>query len=180
MDISQCVLNPLITYTKQGGEVNKIIYSLPLRNKPSRSTKLYFQCLHWTLISEITEEKKETPLAQTIIGSVESLWFLGLCTETIGCFNQAVHQTFLTLLKAEREFAYTCMHVCVHSCIWEWECSCMSCVSVFVREKESLEDWQLQQSLHAGLNARLARSGSGSSGCLLPFGTQWLEYPLLY
>lgn len=36
------------------------------------------------------------------------------------------------------------------------------------RQEASPEDWQLWQSLHAGLNARLVQSGSGSSGCLAP------------
>lgn len=65
----------------------------------------------------------------------------------------------------------------INTCICVWVSVCSACVCVCVwgwvserqrereRQKESPEDWQLQQSLHAGLNARLVQSGSGSSGC---------------
>lgn len=74
-------------------------------------------------------------------------------------------------------YIYIYMHVRVCA-LWcaaafrRGECSC-ECL----RQKENPEDWQLSQSLHAGLNARLVQSGSGSSGCLLPFDTQWLLIP---
>lgn len=178
MDISQCVLNLLITYTKPGEEVKKIVHSLPLHNKPSSSKKLYSQYLHWTLISEVTGKKRKRLLW------LKLLWSLKIAGDFSRCFNQVVQQTFLYIVHSRERMRDLLIHVCmcVYICVFGSGNvhACHVCQCVWEREKESLEDWQLQQSLHAGLNARLARSGSGSSGCLLPFGTQWLEYPLLY
>lgn len=61
-------------------------------------------------------------------------------------------------------FAFSaCQRVSV--CVGARECERQTARA---RQEASPEDWQLWQSLHAGLNARLVQSGSGSSGCLAP------------